>query len=90
MPMYYPDLKSVAQTAKLMSGHDGDKKYTGLIPKTQAELSEARRQLAAYFRNVWRDRIAAMEVEYAATKENYDEVMRKGICSEVMRKGISQ
>ena len=76
MPMYFPDLKSVKQCAISMSHHKEDKKYTGIIPETEEQLLEARKELAKYFRTVWNDDIQAAEVEFAATEENYEQVIQ--------------
>lgn len=77
MPMYYPDLKSVQMTAQAMSEQpDPAKRYRGIVPNTEAELSQARRQLGRYFREVWGDPIAAIEVEEALTSENYHEKLQ--------------
>jgi len=80
MPMYYPDLPSVRRCAKLMSKQPDDaKKYIGLIPTTENELPEARKQLGAYMRNTWGDRIAALEIELAVTEDNYHEKLKGSI-----------
>lgn len=74
MPMYFPDLKSVQNLAHDMLKHqEPDKKYKGLIPKTEADLPQARKDLGHYLRTVWKDEIFALEVELALTKENYNE-----------------
>lgn len=86
MPMYFPDLKSVQQLAKDMSKNEGDKKYTGMHPKTEEELPEARRQLGKYLRDVWHDRVFAMEVELGVSEENYDSKMQANILFEMFRK----
>jgi len=77
MPMYFPDLKSVASTCKMMSEHTGNKKYRGIIPLNDEELPLARIQLGRYFREIWGSEIEAVEVEQALTKENYDERLQK-------------
>lgn len=80
MPMYYPDLASVKRDAEMMAKHsDKSKRYKGLIPQTEKDLPEARKQLGTYFRIVWKDIIQAIEIEQAATKENYDEAISRGI-----------
>ena len=80
MPMYFPDLKSVQRLAEMMTKQpDPKKKYNGLIPKDETDLSEARYQLGLYFRLVWGDTIQAIEVEEGATKENYEEVIQRGV-----------
>lgn len=80
MPMYYADLNSVKRTCVQMSEQpDPSKKYTGVIPEKEEELPEARKQLGQYFREVWNDEIAAIEVELAATRENYDQVLHAGV-----------
>lgn len=80
MPMYYPDLKSVQQCAQQMAEQpDPTKKYKGLIPTTEKELPQARIELGQYFRRVWNDVVAALEVEEAATEENYHEVLARGL-----------
>jgi len=75
MPMYFPDLESVKRCAQSMTKNKGDKKYTGIIPQTENELSQARKELGTYFREVWRDEIQAAEVEFGATEENYDNII---------------
>lgn len=77
MPMYYPDLGSVKSTAQAMTKNEGAQKYRGVIPKTEQDLPQARRDLAKYFREVWKDDVAAAEVEMAVTKENYYEKMEE-------------
>jgi hypothetical protein len=79
MPMYYPDLKSVRNTAEAMAKNTGAKKYKGIIPKTEKELPEARIQLGRYFRSVWGDEVAAVEVEMSVTKENYNKKLSEGL-----------
>lgn len=75
MPMYYPDLASVKACAESMTKNKGDQKYTGIIPQTEAELPQARTELAAYMRKVWGDDLAAVEIERAVTKETYQAAM---------------
>jgi len=79
MPMYYPDLESVKKCCIVMSEHNGERKYTGIIPETEDDLIQARKELASYFRLVWHDNIAAIEVEQAVTKENYEEKLSCGM-----------
>ena len=79
MPMYFPDLKSVQQLVVSMRKNVGLKKYTGIYPTTEEELLLARQQLAKYLRDVWKDEIFAMEVEFAVSKENYESRMTAGI-----------
>lgn len=80
MPMYFPDLKSVAETAELMASQkDENKRYKGIIPTSECQLPQAREELGRYFREVWRDEISALEVEMTATPENYHEVMAEGL-----------
>lgn len=79
MPMYFPDLESVKRIAKMMTEHKGEKRYKGIIPQTEKELSEARKQLGQYFRIVWKDIIQAMEIELAVTKENYHKKLGQAI-----------
>ena len=85
MPMYYPDLESVKRCAEIMARNKGEKQYTGIIPKTEQELLSARKQLAEYFRIIWNDPIQAAEVEFAATKENYENVIGLSIMKTLMR-----
>ena len=79
MPMYYPDLESVQRTCEQMSKNSKGKEYKGIIPKNESELSQARRDLGFYFRRVWNDKIAAIEVEKAVTEYNYDAKMKEAI-----------
>ena len=79
MPMYFPDLKSVQQLAVSMKKNIGCQKYMGIYPTTEEELLLARQQLAKYLRDVWKDEIAAMEVELEVSKENYESRMTAGI-----------
>lgn len=72
MPMYFPDLKSVQKLAIDMSSHQGDKKYTGIIPGNDEELSKAREQLASYMRRVWQDEVFALEIELAVNPKDYE------------------
>lgn len=76
MPMYFPDLKSIQDCVNSMRRNKGMKQYTGIYPKTEKELPEARRQLGIYFRKVWHDEMQAIEVEEATTEENYNKIMR--------------
>ncbi len=82
MPMYFPDLKSVQQCVNSMRQNKDEKRYDGVYPENDAQLPEARRQLAEYFRDVWNDEIQAMEIELAVTKENYHKVMGDAIVSQ--------
>ena len=79
MPMYFPDLRSVRDLAEVMSRNKGEKKYRGITPETEAELPEARKQLARYMREVWDDEIFALEIELAVDESNYDEKIRNHI-----------
>lgn len=79
MPMYYPDLKSIQNLATIMRKNAKGKEYHGIIPKNEKELPVARKELGRYFREVWGDEIQAIEVEQAATKENYHEAISKGL-----------
>ena len=85
MPMYFPDLKSVQQLAKDMNKNNGDKKYVGIYPKTEKELPQARQQLGKYLRDVWHDRVFAMEVELGVSEKNYDAKMQANIFLEMFR-----
>ncbi len=84
MPMYFPDLKSVAQLATNMSKHKGDKKYMGIHPVTEKELPQARKELAKYLREAWDDDVFAVEVESAATEENYQKIMEEHVMKKMM------
>jgi hypothetical protein len=79
MPMYFPDLQSVKRIAEMMVKNKDDKQYTGIIPKNEEELPQARRELGVYFRRVWKDEIQAIEIEEAVTPDNYEEKMREAI-----------
>lgn len=79
MPMYFPDLKSVKNLAEAMRKNEKERKYKGIIPKTDSELPQARKELAKYFREVWGDEIQAMEVELAVTRENYHDKLGSAI-----------
>jgi len=80
MPMYYPDLKSVKVTCEDMAKYQKKEKlYKGIIPQTEEELPRARIELGQYFRDVWNDQIAAIEVEQAADKNNYDAAISRGM-----------
>ena len=80
MPMYYPDLKSVERLAVQMADQrDPGRKYKGIIPKTEAELPEARIALGKYMREVWNDTVFAYEIEEAATEENYHKAISTGM-----------
>jgi hypothetical protein len=71
--MYFPDLKSVASCAQEMAKQpDPDKRYVGIVPVTEDELPRARKELGAYMRNTWGDKIAALEIELALTEETYN------------------
>ncbi len=73
MPMYYPDLKSVKQLVEMMQHTDDNKKYKGIVPTDESELAEARKQLGAYMRDIWGDEVAALEIESAEDKDNYNQ-----------------
>ena len=77
MPMYYPDLQSVKVVAESMAQNKPP--YKGTIPSADVDLPKARFELAKYFREVWHDEIAALEVEMAATEENYHGVLLAGL-----------
>lgn len=80
MPMYFPDLKSVQECVEDMRHNKGAKQYKGIYPESEEDIPEARKQLAAYFRNVWNDELQAMEIEIAAAnREEHDEKMAKAI-----------
>lgn len=80
MPMYYPDLTSVKSCAVVMAQQQKeDKKYKGIIPQTEEDLPEARKQLGEYFRKVWNDEIAALEIELSVSKDNYHEKLKDHI-----------
>jgi hypothetical protein len=79
MPMYFPDLKSVQSLAKDMSEHKLPKKYQGIIPETDDDLPEARKQLAQYLREIWHDEVFALEVELAVSEDDYEEKMKNAI-----------
>lgn len=83
--MYFPDLKSVKKCAEIMATHQKPEKlYKGIIPQTEEELPEARRQLGHYFRTVWKDIIQAMEVELGVSEKDYNEKISKGCLLEMM------
>lgn len=84
MPMYYPDLKSVRKTCEIMAKNEKGKEYKDIIPQTEKDLPEARRQLAKYFREIWHDEIAAIEVEKAVNKENYQKKIGEAIMFQSM------
>lgn len=84
MPMYFPDLGSVQNLAKSMSKNTGDKKYMGIYPKTKEELPQARKELAKYLRDIWKDDVFAVEVEMAATPENYQKIMEEHVMKKMM------
>ena len=80
MPMYFPDLESVRKVAEIMAKHqEPENLYKGIIPTTEEELPQARKELANYFRTVWKDEIQALEVELGATEENYYEKIGEAI-----------
>ena len=86
MPMYYPDLKSVKSCAEAMTRQpNANKRYFGPIPETEEDLPKPRIMLGLYFRNTWNDVIAAMEIELAVTKENYEELMAENVMKQFMR-----
>lgn len=80
MPMYFPDLESVRELAiDMATKQQPEKKYKGIIPESEEDLPEARKQLAKYLREVWNDEIFALEVELALDENNYDERMAEHI-----------
>ena len=86
MPSYYPDLNSVKRFAEQMQLQRSDvKKYKGIVPTTEAELPEARKQLGEYMRDVWQDEVAALEIELAVEPHNYHEKMRLHIANRLLR-----
>jgi len=84
MPMYYPDLVSVQHCVNAMRHNKGDKQFKGIYPKTEAEVPQARRELAQYFREIWNDEIQALEVELAVSEENYDELISRAIREQII------
>jgi len=92
MPMYFPDLESVQRLAKQMAKKGISKPaYTGTYPETIFELPQARKELGKYLREVWGDDVFAVEVERAATPDNYDTIMKEYVMEKflrVMRGGI--
>ena len=78
MPMYYPDLDSVQRGCEMFAKSKNGKPYKGLIPQTEADLPEARKQFAKYMREELGDIVWAAEIEFAATPENYDNVVGMG------------
>ncbi len=62
MPRWYPDLESIQQCIEVVRQNEGDKRYNGIYPDNEAQLPRARKELAAYFREVWDDPVQAMEV----------------------------
>lgn len=85
MPMYFPDLKSVQRIAKDMLHQDEDKKYKGIYPETEKDLPEARRQLAKYMREIWKDEVFAMEIELAVSEDNYNERLQEGVMKKMFK-----
>ena len=86
MPMYYPDLNSVKKFAESMKKQrDESKRYTGIVPETEAQLPEARTALASYMRDIWGDEVGAMEVELALTVDNYYDKMQDAIKLKMFR-----
>ncbi len=79
MPMYFPDLKSVQGCVEDMRQNKGDKRYNGIYPENESQLPQARKELAKYFREVWKDEIQAMEIELAVNEEDYDSKMKEAI-----------
>lgn len=71
--MYFPDLKSIQQIARMMTEYKEDKKYKGIYPNNEEELPLARKQLGEYFRKIWKDEIQALEIELAVNETNYHE-----------------
>ena len=80
MPMYFPDLESVKRLAEDMQKQpDDNKKYKGIVPTTEGELPEARKELGSYLRSVWKDEVFALEVELALDEGNYHEKLRENM-----------
>jgi len=91
MPMYFPDLVSVRKCAEMMATHQKpENKYKGIIPKTEEELPEARKQLAEYFRTIWHDEIQALEIELGVSKDNYEEKIGKAITAKFLEKFLEK
>lgn len=87
MPMYFPDLESVRKTAKIMAKHQKPENlYKGVIPTTEKELPQARKELANYFRTIWGDEIQALEIELGVSEEDYEEKMRTSALSNMLVK----
>jgi len=84
--MYFPNLKSVKTTAEIMSRHTGEKKYIGIIPQNDSDLSEARKQLGKYFRDIWKDELQALEIELSVTENNYHEKIAQHMRYRFMRR----
>lgn len=81
--MYFPDLKSVRQLAEHMKVNKGAKQYIGIIPETEEDLPEARRQLAEYMREIWQDEVFALEIELAVNETDYHEKMQNHIAKQL-------
>lgn len=89
MPMYFPDLASVRKSAEIMATHQKpENKYKGIVPKTEKELPEARKQLGHYFRTVWHDEIQALEVELGVSEDNYEEKIGNAIKTQLKSFGV--
>ncbi|KKL05952.1 hypothetical protein LCGC14_2600900 [marine sediment metagenome] len=87
MPMYFPDLRSVKVCAETMAEHQlSDNKYKGIIPETESDLPEARRQLGQYMRDIWHDEIAALEIELAVDENDYEEKLSNAIIARQLRR----
>ena len=88
---YFPDLKSVKLFAESMqTQRDNTQRYNGLVPKTEEELPEARKQLGAYMRTVWKDEIAALEIELALDEDNYYKLLSAYTSSEMFNNDDKQ
>jgi hypothetical protein len=85
MPMYFPDLKSVEKLAEDMSRNKNEKQYKGIVPKTEEELPQARKELAKYMREIWQDEIFALEIELAVSEKDYHEKMSTHIRNNFMK-----
>lgn len=85
MPMYFPDLKSLQSCARAMQANKGEKKYIGIYPEKEADIPEARKQLAKYMREIWNDEIEALEIELGVDETNYDKKIGQAIRKRFLR-----
>lgn len=90
MSRCYPDLESIQQCIEVVRQNEGDERYNGIYPDNEAQLPRARKELAAYFREVWDDFIHAAEVELAQVELDPEAIAQYAIASMAGKENTSR